>query len=335
MSLGISHLSSGGLITNYYCSSQCKHCLYACSPSWQKDYIDQETVRLNLRKLRKLGCSSVHVGGGEPFLALDKLAMVLDTAREEEMRIEYVETNSSWFKNADQAADVLSGLMSHGLNAILVSISPFHNEHIPLNKVKGVLEACQQTGVQPFPWIMDLFSEIDALDGDACHSLEEFAIQYGDDYITRIPNRYWVTMRGRALQTYRPIYPLRSLDSILEKNRNGCGELADTSHFHLDLYGNYLPGLCSGLSIKRDDLGRELKADKYPLLSLLYSKGINGLYDHAVKEHGYIARAEYLSKCDICFTIRSFLVTEKEYQSHELEPAYYYEQLSRERSVKN
>ena len=37
--LNIRRLRSGGIITNYFCTSRCGHCLYNCSPQWEKEYI--------------------------------------------------------------------------------------------------------------------------------------------------------------------------------------------------------------------------------------------------------------------------------------------------------
>ncbi|MGD8504018.1 MAG: radical SAM protein, partial [Syntrophobacterales bacterium] len=93
----IKRLSSGGVITNYYCTSACGHCLYGCSPRWKKDYIDRETLGKILQKIKSLGCNSIHVGGGEPFLNPDGLKMVVEVVRSHGVHLEYVETNSSWF----------------------------------------------------------------------------------------------------------------------------------------------------------------------------------------------------------------------------------------------
>ena len=45
---------------------------------------------------------------------------------------------------------MLQDLRESGLSALLVSISPFHNEHIPLDKVTGVMRACEETGVSEY-----------------------------------------------------------------------------------------------------------------------------------------------------------------------------------------
>ena len=128
--LSISHLLSGGLITNYYCSSTCRHCLYRCSPRWPAEYISAETARVNLETVRELGCRAVHIGGGEPLLKTDGVASVLEVANQVGVHIDYVETNSSWYRNHDAACAVLEELSDRGLSTLLISISPFHNEHI-------------------------------------------------------------------------------------------------------------------------------------------------------------------------------------------------------------
>jgi len=123
----ITRLRSGGLITNYFCTSNCGHCLYNCSPHWEKRYIDSDTAEKNLRAIRSLGCRSVHIGGGEPLLRPDKLGSVLEVASEVGVSVEYVETNSSWFQDIESAKALLARLRPKGLQTLLVSISPFHN----------------------------------------------------------------------------------------------------------------------------------------------------------------------------------------------------------------
>ena len=99
-----------GLITNYFCTSQCKHCLYASSPHWKKDYITKEILHSNLEKVKSMGCVSLHIGGGEPFLNLDALKQSLEIFKELQTQVEYVETNSSWFKNKETAHKILYSL---------------------------------------------------------------------------------------------------------------------------------------------------------------------------------------------------------------------------------
>ena len=322
----IRRLVSGGIITNYFCTSTCKHCLYNCSPQWKKQYVSLQTALKNLQAVRSLGCRSVHIGGGEPLLRPDGLAAVLETAIGLGVSVEYVETNSSWFKDSSSAEALLKGLRKQGLNTLLVSISPFHNEHIPFYKVNGVIEAARHAGVGIFPWVTDFVSDLSQFDPHKTHSLTEFSDVFGRDYLLQVLERYWIHMGGRALKTYRPLLGKKSFQQILGRNPGGCSaELSDTSHFHIDLFDNYIPGLCSGLAISIEDLGKPLPDEIYPILTTLYHHGVRGLVKMAEDTVGYFPQKDfYINKCDLCTELRTFLVQNDYGGSDELKPKEFY-----------
>ncbi len=322
----IDRLRSGGLITNYYCTSACRHCLYACSPKWEKRYITEAIARTNLSVVKALGCSSLHIGGGEPFLDVEGLKRTVGIFRESGVSIDYIETNSSWFKDKGSAITLLSDLRRLGVHTLLISISPFHNEFIPFNKVRSVIETCRSTGVQIFPWVEEFLQDLQRFDVMKPHSLEEYEEAFGRDYISDITSRYWISMRGRALKTYASRMEKTKLEDLLAQNPDGCAELTDTTHFHVDLFGNYIPGLCSGLLIECCDLGNELNEEKYPLLAILSRSGISGLYESATKEYGFQPFAEYVSKCELCQHIRGYLASKRRTAGADLG----YEQFYRE-----
>jgi hypothetical protein len=322
----INKLRSGGLITNYFCTSSCKHCLYNCSPHWEKRYIDPDTAEKNLGTVRSLGSRSVHIGGGEPLLRPEKLGTVLEIASEVGVTVDYVETNSSWFRDIESAKALLSQLCGKGLRTLLVSISPFHNEQIPFSRVQGVIEAAGQVGVGIFPWINDFISDLSQFDPAKPHGLDEYRQLYGENYLTQILRRYWIHLGGRALETFRPLLAKKTFQQILAENPAGCAaELTDTSHFHIDLFGNYIPGLCSGLAIFRGDLGAPLSTERYPILTGLFDKGIKGLFEFAKQYYAFSPqRTGYINKCDLCTEIRTYLVINGYNQSNELEPQEFY-----------
>ncbi len=322
--LTIKALQSGGIITNYYCTSQCRHCLYNCSPKREKEYLKPELLKNISEKIKTLDCLSVHIGGGEPFLDVPALKAVLKVLRRNGISVEYIETNSSWFKDMKSAVDVLASIRELGVNTLLISMSPFHNEHIPFKKVKGVIKACEQSNLSVFPWISAFYREIDRFDDNRTHNLEEYQNEFGEDYLKTIPSRYWVHFGGRAIQTFKQIYPLQSLESVLQNSR-GCRELTDTSHFHIDPFGNYVPGLCSGLAIDYQDLGKPLDSEKYPIIHILFNDGINGLLDYACGQYNFIPEDSFLNKCDLCLEIRKFLVNQKDIDSQELQPIGFYD----------
>jgi hypothetical protein len=316
---------SGGLITNYFCSSSCRHCLYRCSPSWPKDFISVETARANLQTIRKLGCTAVHVGGGEPLLRPQGVASVLEVANETSVYVEYVETNSSWYQNHGAACAVLEELAERGLATLLVSISPLHNEHVPYYKVKGVIGACRETGISVFPWVSDFIPDLATFDERQRHSLEEYQELFGEDYVEKLPSRYWISPGGRALETFGGFSSGKSADQLAAEGGQGCGELAGVSHFHLDLYGNYVPGLCAGLSIRRDDLGTPLTLADYPICSRLFTGGIGAFVAYAAEAYGFKAsKPAYPTKCELCYEVRRFLVVDQGIDSKELQPRGHY-----------
>jgi hypothetical protein len=322
----IKRLASGGIITNYFCTSRCRHCLYNCSPLRGKGYLDPETGEEILRHVRRLGCASVHIGGGEPLLKPDKLEKILAISADAGVAVEYVETNASWFKDIESATAILSNLRRKGLRTLLVSISPFHNEFISFSRTKGVMAAARRAGMGVFPWIDDFAADLSRLDPDKTHSIEEFKQIFGDDYLSRVLARYWIHMGGRALNTFRPALSNRSPQQILQDNPGGCArELGDTTHFHVDLFSNYIPGLCTGLSISTEDLGSPLSEKKYPVITTLAHSGIRGIFEFAKITFGYAPKRNgYINKCDLCTEIRAFFVHHHFGGTSELNPREFY-----------
>ena len=324
--LNIKHLTSGGVISNYHCVSRCGHCLYNCSPHRSKDYLDGKQAAKIFHCIVDMGCRSVHIGGGEPLLDPQKLIVVLGAAREGGVAIDYIETNSAWFVDPDQAVTILEPLRDAGLHTLLVSISPFHNAHIPFVRVRGVIDACRRVGIQVFPWVNAFVRDLDRLGDREVHTMAEFEDAYGPDYLRRIPDRCWIHLGGRALETFRHVYSQHPVAHILAQAPLSCARaLADTSHFHIDLHGHYVPGLCAGLAINLADLGRPLPAGKYLLLDCLAATGIRGLYDLAHNNYDYLPqRSAYLNHCDLCTDIRRHLSEVAQGLFPELAPAGFY-----------
>jgi hypothetical protein len=314
-------------MANYACSSRCRHCAYFSGPEWSNDYIGEDAARKTLRILKNHGCSSVHIGGGEPFLGRERLVDLVGWCFDEGVHVEYVETNASWYNGSDGADRLLREVSRCGLDTLLISISPFHNEFVPWRKTRDLIEACRNEGVAVFPWVEGFVPDISALDADATHSIEEYEQLYGEGYLEGLPSRYWISPRGRAVETFRRFEHRRSAEDIADRSPGACRELYDTSHFHVDLYGNFIPGVCSGLSIAIDDLDGDIDPQKYPFITRLMAAGIRSLLDTAVRTHGFVPRDSYGGKCDLCYHIRRFLVIEQNILSADLQPAELYSHM--------
>lgn len=326
MSLAITRLVSGGLVVTYQCQSACPHCLYRCGPGREAGYMDPETAAVALATAASLGATHLHVGGGEPLIDPLGLAGVLAAAAETGLAIDYVETSGSWFEDMAEAVDLLAELRSLGLTALLVSISPMHNGFIPAWKTLGVLEAARKAGVTVFPWQEHFLSDLLAFDPDTTHPFEEYLERFGPDYPAEILGRTWIRLGGRAFDLFAPVLGRRPAAEILAAASADClAELTDTSHFHMDLYGDYLPGLCAGLALRVTDLGAPLDEERYPILTTLASAGIGGLYDYAVALEGYAPRPRgYVNKCELCQDLRRHLSERGWFESTELSPPEFY-----------
>jgi hypothetical protein len=188
------------------------------------------------------------------------------------------------------------------------------------------MQAAARAGVRVFPWVAEFAPDLSAFEDTRPHALSEYEARYGKDYLRGVLGRYWIHLGGRALETFRPLLPTKTLKHVVREAEADCArELTDTSHFHIDLFGNFIPGLCAGLAIACADLDKPLSAEKYPILTVLNEEGIRGFLDFAKREYNFASRQHgYINKCDLCTEIRSFLVQKGYDRSQELAPSRFY-----------
>jgi hypothetical protein len=324
MKFRIPNLFSGGLIVNYACSSKCGHCHYNSSLQRNKDYITVDNSQKIFDFLKRNGCKSIHIGGGEPFLQIEKLKDVLAVAKESNINIEYIETNSSWFKNEKQAAEILKELQNLGVNMLLISISPLHNEYIPFQKVEGLIKACQKQQVSIFPWIKNFVPDIAQMDKTKTHSLDEYQKLFGKDYKENLIHRYGLSIGGRAIETFRGSYIDKTYKEVLREQSSCSSYFTNTSHFHIDLYKKYIPCHCVGFQFDIDDFENGFDETKYPFSNSIYRHGINGAFDYA-QHIGFTPKSSYISACEMCEDIRHFLW--KNVNTKEIGPNGFYKEI--------
>jgi MoaA/NifB/PqqE/SkfB family radical SAM enzyme len=99
---------SGGLLLSYKCTSECKHCMYACSFRWKNDWISEKDAEMVLDQLARsiqpspvgrdaIGINyGLHFTGGEPFLNFDLLLEITEMANGYRTPSTFVETNCFW-----------------------------------------------------------------------------------------------------------------------------------------------------------------------------------------------------------------------------------------------
>ena len=324
----ITRLSSGGIIANYKCPAACGHCLYGCSPDMEPGYIDETVAARLCEKLRSMGCHSLHIGGGEPFLNIKGLIRLIKTIQANGLEIDYIETNAAWITDDDDRnRQILRDVTDVGGDCIMVSADPFHIEFIPFWKPKKLIELLKETDTPHFIWQERYLTLLGKLDPKKTYDSKALCEAVGYDVILKCAGEYGMGFNGRALNLLRKYGKKMPLPNVTEP----CAELKRTSHFHVDFLGRYIPPGCTGLGILAEDLDKELDPAKYPVISRLLSGGVKCLLEYA-KQRGYQPSPTgsmpdgYVSKCELCFDIRRFLIASDRQAHPDLTPESFYKQ---------
>jgi hypothetical protein len=326
-------IDSGGIILSYQCNSACRHCLYAAAPDWD-DWMDVQDAGLIFQGLLKT-CRHLrgfHIAGGEPFLDFGRLLRVQRLATEFGIPIEYVETNASWCIDEATAKDKFSQLRDAGLGCVLVSSSPFHAEHIALNRISTAVKV----GYDIFGpggvilWIPEFYRQLSAIRTDLPIPLKEYVDSVGEGtarYLIR--SGYSLITGGRLGYEMDDFYEKRPPERCAGDH---CRmEILESGHAHFDPYGNFVPSFCSGITLgdARDlpALTEGLDLDRSPLLRILVDQGPYALYEFAEKEFGYKPLPDgYIGKCHLCVDVRRFIRRHTD-EFAELSPGQFYEHL--------
>lgn len=329
----ISPLSSGGLILSYQCSNRCQHCLYASSPTWQgwMTKEDADEILLGLKKHNRY-LTGIHLAGGEPFLKPELVIDVVQRAVELGLPLDYVETNAFWCWNDDKTMEVFLRLKEAGLPAVLVSSSPFHLEFIPMERVNRAVSMGKKVfgdgGILIFT---DYFYEqLQTVNPKHPVQLEDYLEAVGHERASlSFATEYSLIPNGRAATTLAKLYEHRSASNYFSETCER--ELSSPHHIHIDLYGNYIAGLCAGISLgdgrDLDSLYSGIDLGERPFLERLVGGGVKALFEWAIQEFGYEERKEgYIAKCHLCLDIRRHLV-EVGAGMKELVPLEFYENL--------
>lgn len=319
-----------GIILTYRCHSGCAHCIYNCGPRWEKESMSPEMLRQALEAMAIWPQRpQVHITGGEPFLHFDLLLEGTRIAAELDIAV-YLETSAAWCTDEEKAFEHFRALKAAGLQAVLISCSPFHAERIPvIRTIHAVRAAIDVFGAHRTivyqSQFLDLMRQFDIEHPTPLSHYEE---AFGAEEAHRILwQGFGIISGGRsgyALGHFAPKLPAEAF-----AHENCAGTLLYAHHSHFDLYGNYLPGFCGGLTAGDwRELGQVLddfQAERYPpLIKILIERGPYGLMKLAQEEHGYESREEgYTGKCHLCVDVRRHLVKSADFE--ELHPRGFYE----------
>lgn len=323
---------------SYKCSAECRHCMYACSPKWEGDWITEEALAAGLSQLAgrihpsPWGAQAVslnyglHFTGGEPFLNFELLLKAVETAEELNIPSTFVETNCFWCRSHDVTREKLQRLKAAGLKGILISVNPFYAEYVPFARTERCIRLSQEVfGGNVMVYQQEYYRRFRRLGIKDRISVEDYMALTGDESLA---DRVELFLMGRATRQLRGFYPTYPAHRFFDQP---CRPpfLRDW-HNHFDNYGNLMPGYCGGISLGRwqelDGLTEEgIDLEERPVLRFLIAGDMRGLFRFA-QDLGYQASQEgYLSKCDLCLDIRKHLVSIGDFA--ELQPKKFYAHL--------
>jgi len=316
-------LVHGGVMANYRCTAACRHCLYACSPERTDGYINEETAETVGALLRTAGCHSVHIGGGEPFLDFDGLLRLVRILVEADITVEYIETNAYWASDQTKCESYLRELRRAGAGALCISLDPFHAEYVPIGLPLSLAETCMRVGFRCFLWQDRFLPMMARLDKNKTHSREGMEKLISPQYVLETANSYGLHYGGRALSIEAEISERKPVSSVI--NNRSCRSLVSGDHFHVDMFGRYIPPGCTGIAIPLSEAVQGIPDGKYPVYEMLLAGGINAMLLYA-KSKGFLpSEVGYPSGCALCFHTRHWL--SENAPTPELDPEHYIEAM--------
>lgn len=320
-------LRSGGIMLSYQCGQSCRHCNYRCGPDAEGWMTEEclETTMAFLARERKL--VDVHLAGGEATLRPDLAARAIALAVRHKVRLSYLETNGQYAVSVDAAKQVLEPLKAAGLQCVLVSISPYHNEFIPLRRMLNCLEAAVEVFGQDgvFPWLSHFIPMLAAMDPEVPHTLEEFfeanGMEAGDGQLLSL---FPLSPGGRVTERLRDLFPKQPAEAF--RGGHCLDILTDVSHFHIDPNGYVFTGQCPGIVAGTVGDCHGIKDwEKNRIFATLAFGGPYALMEMAREECGFSPDAlGYVSPCDLCLQTRTALVRHNPGKYDELQPSIFY-----------
>ncbi|MBN2335693.1 radical SAM protein [Candidatus Bathyarchaeota archaeon] len=136
-----------GLLLTERCDVACSHCWFGSSPEKKSD-MTGDGIRRYVDEANADGARWISFTGGEPFLVYDALKEAVGYATKQSLLKEAV-TNCNWAESGGIAHEKLKPLKAAGLDVLNISVDDFHQEHIPLDRVKNCYEAAKALRLKP------------------------------------------------------------------------------------------------------------------------------------------------------------------------------------------
>lgn len=296
-------------IVTYSCNSRCMHCQQGNEERKELPrHIDKD---LAVEVVRKVGerykPESIMTFGGEPMLYPDVVYAIHGEAASQGIPSRQVITNGSWPGKRSETQLIADNLAKAGVNDVCLSVDCFHQEFIPLERVREAAQALLNAGVQNVKWNPSWI--ISENDNNAFNKrtrvilekLQELPVELGEGNVVR--------PEGRATADLAEFLPKKTpmpegkcdempymerLDAIKGICLEPDGRIAVCSQFYI------------GSASETDVIGLLDRYDpcKIPEAKALVEDGVQGLLRWALTKGVHPDPGGYYSICDMCISIR-------------------------------
>ena len=137
----VSNVNAVGFVLSLKCNAKCRHCAPRAGPDHQQQIASDDLCKW-LDEAHSVGGMRVVVfSGGEPFLYPDLVKVITKSGKL--FPNVHVLTNAFWATDPKTAKDVLSPLAAGGLTMLGISADDFHQEFVPIDRVRNAIAACR------------------------------------------------------------------------------------------------------------------------------------------------------------------------------------------------
>jgi hypothetical protein len=304
-------LGVAALLYTYQCTIACRHCCFGCAGDRPRVHMSTPQAVRHLHALHDLG-RVIHIAGGECMMYWDDLKQVVRASWAEGAQPHFIETNCSFASDDAIVRERLGFLRDQGVAGILMSADPFHQAFIEPEAFLRVRGLARQIFGPRNVWCSDASDE----------TIRDFAAIARDETRLREYVRgVWIGMVGTAHRELRGFLDAHPLEAVppghgwrLPHEGPDCAPEFDAERIweiHIDPYDNIQTNCGVILGNAREVAPLEViergPANANPIARMLTEGGPLALARFAEQRHGFALPERVVSKCDLCYTVRSFL----------------------------
>jgi Radical SAM superfamily len=138
-----------GIVLTARCNASCVHCSKSYGP-YRTEQLGLDAIHRLMDQAAKIEDDvplSFELTGGEPFVDFERLVSVVGHGARLGGTVTCV-TNGFWARNDAEARTKLTTLRDAGLTLLAVSVSRFHQEFVPLQRVGRALAMAGELGIR-------------------------------------------------------------------------------------------------------------------------------------------------------------------------------------------